>query len=89
MSESNENRPIESLRNLGPKSCKWLRLVGLNTVANMERIGAVVAYRLAKRQQPQVSLNLLWGLAAGLEGQDWRDLSEETKQQLLEELESL
>lgn len=68
--------PIESLLNLGPKSGQWLREAGITTVAELERLGPVVAYRLVKQHQPKASLNLLWALAAGLKGQDWRELTE-------------
>lgn len=34
---------IESLRNLGPKSSQWLRDAGINTIAELDRLGAVAA----------------------------------------------
>jgi DNA transformation protein len=70
MSEGLENEPIESLRNLGPKSGHWLREVGIHTIADLQRIGPVVAYRIIKQRQPSTSLNLLWAMAAGLEEKD-------------------
>jgi DNA transformation protein and related proteins len=77
--------PIESLRNLGLKSGQWLREVGITTIAELERLGPVVTFRLVKQRQPKASLNLLWALAAGLKGKDWRELTEATKQQLRKE----
>jgi len=71
--------PIESLRNLGPQSGQWLRDTGITTIAELERLGPVVAYRLVKQHQPKASLNLLRAMAAGLKGKDWRKLSEEEK----------
>ncbi|HEV7280009.1 MAG TPA: TfoX/Sxy family protein [Pirellulaceae bacterium] len=82
-------RPIESLRNLGPASAAWLREAGVETVEDLARLGAVVAYRLVKRREPKASLNLLWALAAGLDDIDWRDLSAERKAALKAELGSL
>lgn len=79
--------PIESLRNLGPKSSQWLRDVGIATVADLERLGPVVAYRLVKQRHQKASLNLLWALAAGLKGKDWRELTEATKEGLRKEAE--
>jgi DNA transformation protein len=79
--------PIESLRNLGRKSGQWLRAVGITTIAELERLGPLVAYRLVKQRQPKASLNLLWALAAGVKGQDWRKLSVTTKQRLRQEAE--
>ena len=79
--------PIESLRNLGPKSAQWLREEGITTIAELERLGPVVAYRLVKQHQPKASLNLLWAMAAGLKGNDWRELSEASKKRLRKEAE--
>lgn len=83
------DRPIESLRNLGPASAAWLREAGVATMADLQRLGPVVAYRLAKRREPKASLNLLWALAAGLEDLDWRELSAATKTRLLADLAAL
>ncbi len=77
--------PIEALLNLGPKSAQWLREAGIHTLAELRRMGPVVAYRLVKQEQPKASLNLLWALAAGLQGKDWRSLSAQEKSQLLRE----
>ena len=79
--------PIESLRNLGPKSGQWLREAGIATIAELERLGPVVAFRLVKQHQPSASLNLLWAIAAGLKGKDWRELEEATKTRLRKETE--
>ena len=81
------NLPIESLRNLGPKSGQWLRDAGITTIAELDRLGPVVAYRLVKQRQPKASLNLLWAMAAGLKGKDWRELTEATKKRLRKEAE--
>jgi DNA transformation protein len=77
--------PIEELQNLGARSGQWLREVGVSTVGELRHLGAVTAYRLVKEQQPGVSLNLLWAMAAGLEQRDWRDLTSIEKQQLKRE----
>ena len=78
---------IESLRNLGPKSGQWLREAGITTIAELERLGPVIAFRLVKQHQPKASLNLLWAMAAGLKGKDWRELTEATKKRLRKEAE--
>ena len=85
--ESDLGRPIENLKNLGPKSGQWLREVGIATIGELERLGPVIAYRLVKQQQRNASLNLLWALAAGLKDLDWRDLAEEQKDRLRREAE--
>ncbi|HEY1067939.1 MAG TPA: TfoX/Sxy family DNA transformation protein [Pirellulales bacterium] len=80
------NLPVDALPNLGPQSRVWLSEAGIGTVAELERLGAVVAYRLVKQCRPRASLNLLWALAAALQGVDWRELSAATKSRLLREL---
>lgn len=76
---------IETLLNLGPQSVQWLQEAGISTIAELEHIGPVVAYRLVKKRQPKASLNLLWALAAGLEGKNWREISDTTKRRLRQE----
>lgn len=83
------NAPIESLANFGSKSGQWLREVGINTIGDLEIVGALTAYQLVKQNEESVSLNLLWALLGGLEGKDWRELSEKTKQLSLAELATL
>lgn len=73
---------IATLKNLGPKSADWLRESGIATVGDLRRLGPVVAYLLVKGRRPGASLNLLWALAAGLDGRDWRELSESAKSRL-------
>jgi hypothetical protein len=82
-------RPIESLRNLGPASAAWLRDAGVETVEDLVRFGPVVAYRRVNRHEAKANLNLLWALAAGLRDLDWRELSAESKVALKAELDAL
>jgi DNA transformation protein len=85
--EMKDNLPIESLPNLGLKTGQWLRDSGITTIDELERLGPVVAYRLVKQRQPRASLNLLWAMAAGLEGKNWRELTDATKKLLQKEAE--
>lgn len=84
--ESQLSEPIDNLPNLGKTSAAWLREAGIPTIHELDRLGPVVAYRLVKQRQPSASLNLLWGIAAGLLSKDWRELMEDEKQRLLSEL---
>jgi DNA transformation protein len=86
-SESSLREPIDNLPNLGPTSVAWLREVGIGTIAELQEYGPVAAYRLVKLRQPTASLNLLWSLAAGLQGKDWRKLSQAEQESLRSELE--
>ena len=86
-SEDELGVPICNLRNLGSTSAEWLRDVGIQTKSDLERFGPALAYRLVKRRQPTVSLNLLWAMAAGLQDRDFRELSDDEKSRLLQEIE--
>ncbi len=83
----NLSEPIENLRNLGATSAVWLRDAGIATLGDLQDCGAVFAYMQVKRRNPKVSLNLLWALAAGLQGRDWRELTDTEKARLRAEIE--
>lgn len=87
--EGDLSEPIDNLRNLGPTSAAWLREVGITTIAELQHLGPTLAYRMVKEKQPNTSLNLLWALAAGISDRDWRELSEEEKERLPAEVESV
>jgi len=80
---------IEGLRNLGATSAAWLRSVGILTQRQLRDFGAVVAFKIVRDKNPKASLNLLWAMAAGLEGRDWRELSALEKESLRVELKRL
>ena len=84
--ESELSEPIENLRNLGSTSAAWLREADIRTIADLRDVGPVFAYMRVKCGKQQVSLNLLWALAAGLKDIDWRELTNEEKQELLAEM---
>lgn len=68
-----ENAPIESPLNLVTKSGQLLREAGITTIAELDRLGPVIADRPVKQSQPKASLDCLWATAR-LEGEDWREL---------------
>jgi hypothetical protein len=81
--------PIETLRNLGQASGEALRAVGIRSIGDLERVGAVAAFKLVKRVRPDATLSWLWAMAAGLKDRDLADLSAEEKDRLRAELESV
>jgi hypothetical protein len=83
-----DDAPIECLPNLGPQSGQWLREAGVATTTELARLGPVVAYLLVKQRQPRANLNLLWALAAGLQGKDWRKLTAATKNRLRQQVDA-
>ena len=80
---------LEKLRNLGPVSAGWLAEMGIRSREDLLRIGSVEAYAMVRSHHADASLNLLWGLEAALQDIDWRELSDESKHRLREELSEL
>jgi predicted flap endonuclease-1-like 5' DNA nuclease len=76
------------LPNLGPKSAAVLAQVGVKTLADLRRIGAVPAYLRAKAAVPGVSLNLLYALVGALGGNDWREVKRTRRLELLMQLDA-
>jgi DNA transformation protein len=73
--------------NLGPKSASVLVRAGIISLAEVERLGAVKVYSLAKRAEPTVTLNLLWALEGAVIGQPWQVVAKEHRASLLIALE--
>lgn len=71
------------IKNMGPKSRVWLHEIGIDTLEDLEAIGAVEAYRRLKTARPtEVSLNALWGMQAALLNIHWNALTPEMKAEL-------
>lgn len=78
---------IAGLKSLGPKSQQMLARAGITTVAELRRLGAVVAYARARQANTGASLNLLWALESALTGQPWQAVAREHRTSLLLALE--
>lgn len=74
--------PVESLRNLGPRSAEWLESIGIRNRTDIESLGSVQIYAILKGQGMPVSLNLVYALEATLLDLDWRELPQERKAEL-------
>jgi DNA transformation protein len=82
--------PVTMLSNLGPASAVMLAEVGIHTIGELRAIGAVKAYvRVRAVRTRGASVNLLWSMAAGLDGRGWQEVSAEEKESLLAEVRSL
>lgn len=57
--------------------------VGVQTLGQLKRKGAIAAYVAAKRKNKTVSLNLLYGIIAAIENCDWRKVHRERKLELV------
>ena len=60
---------LTTLKNVGPKTIGWLQVVGIESVEDLEDMGAAEAYIRLKTAFPdKVTLNALWGLQGALAG---------------------
>jgi DNA transformation protein len=64
-----------------------LARAGVTTVEQLRQMGSVSAYVMAKRANPNVSLNLLWGLESALSGEPWQEVARRHRTSLLLALE--
>ena len=79
----NSETPLSELKNFGPKSADWLYQVGIETLNDLEALGAVEAYLRVKHRFPkQVSLHLLYALQATLMNLRWNELPPDIKAEL-------
>ena len=84
------NLPVTALRNLGPKSAVMLAEAGIRTIGELRAIGAPKAYvRVKANRSRGASVNLLWSMAAALDGRGWQEVSTEEKALLLAEVRRL
>jgi DNA transformation protein len=79
----------QSLLNLGPVSWKMLERAGFKDIESVRAVGPVRTYLAVKDVEKKASLNLLYALAAGLQGRRWSDLTPHEKGRLIRELEDL
>lgn len=78
-----KNKPDQQLLGLGPFSLRILRAAGIHTRAELEKLGPVNAFLAAKRVEPKVSLNLLWGIAGAVTDTHWTKLPADFRSSLL------
>jgi hypothetical protein len=70
---------IRDLRNLGLKSEQQLAGIGIHSVEELRRRGAVRTFAELRRARSGASLNMLWALCGALEpwpeGKHWREVA--------------
>ncbi len=74
------------IRNVGPKSATWLRLVGIETEADVRATGAIEVFMMVKRAGFKPSLNLLYALEGAVLDCHWTAISTERKNELVAEV---
>jgi DNA transformation protein len=78
------NNELLHLKNLGKTSAQWLNAVGIHTVADLRRQGAVDAYKAVRKRGFRASRVLLYAIEAALLDIHRNDLPEDRKQELNE-----
>jgi DNA transformation protein and related proteins len=84
---SASNHELLQLKNLGMASVNILHAIGINTYADLQKIGAVEAYRRIRSRDINVSKVMLYALQGALMNVHWNDLSPDVKAQLVSEAE--
>jgi len=76
-------------KNIGPKTLERLQAVGVNSLEDLEAMGAVEVYRQLKAAYPRdVSIVALYALQGALLNLHWNALPPEMKAELRAEAES-
>lgn len=76
--------PVEALKNIGATSAAWLRALGVETRADLVRLGPVFVYLLLRHRFPGrgIGLLMLYALEGALTGQPWTALDPDTRARL-------
>ena len=73
------NDELQHLRNLGKTSAQWLHAVGIHSISDLRRLGAVDAYRAVKARGFRASKVLLYAIEGALLDVHWNDIPAERK----------
>jgi len=65
---------LARLAGLGPRSAAWLVEVGVESMADIDRLGSVEIYRRLRLAREGITLNMLYALESLVLGCHWRDL---------------
>lgn len=71
--------PVDQLKNIGPKTAPWLHAIGVHTRADLETMGALMAYKIVQHQQRDVNLLWLYALEGALQNRAWNSFSAEER----------
>ncbi|WP_317931842.1 TfoX/Sxy family protein [Halioxenophilus sp. WMMB6] len=72
------------LKNIGAASVNILHAVGIHSVNDLKKVGAVETYLRIKHRGINVSKVMLYALQGALEDTHWNDLSPQEKAELIE-----
>lgn len=77
--------PPEKIANIGPKTQAQLRQIGIRTIEDLAKLGAIDAFVRLKRAGFKPSLNALYSFEGALTGRHWTKLSPDEKLHLVGE----
>ena len=80
---------LAGLPGLGATSAGWLVEVGVESLADIDRLGSVAIYRRLRVARAGITLNMLYALESLVLGCHWRDLSSDRKAALRAEVSDL
>lgn len=83
------NDELQHLRNLGKTSAQWLHAVGIHSLSDLKRLGAVDAYRAVKARGFKASKVLLYAIEGALLDVHWNDIPAERKEALNQQVDLL
>lgn len=77
---------LQSMKNLGKTSAQWLNAVGIHSIGDLQRVGAINAYRAVKNRGFPATKVLMYAIEAALEDRCWREITTERKELLNSQL---
>ncbi|MEO0443168.1 MAG: TfoX/Sxy family protein [Pseudomonadota bacterium] len=80
---SKNHSDLHGLKNLGAASVNILHAVGINSYADLQKVGPIDAYLRIKDRDIHVSKVMLYALQGALLDIHWSQLAPDMKQQLL------
>lgn len=80
---------LSRLKGLGPKSERRLNDIGVQTRADLERLGPVQAFLLLRAADPRTSLNFLYAMVGALADRHWTEIARADRHRLLNELDGI
>lgn len=79
------SRPVDRLRNLGPKSVEWLAAIGIHTAEDLIEVGYAAAYQeLIATGTARPHRMLLYALAGAVMDRDCMGFTRDEKREIEE-----
>jgi DNA transformation protein len=80
---------IDELKGLGDKSTDMLKSIGISTVNEFMAKDPFVIYASLKKQDPSISLNMLYAIIGAQENLHWQEVATTRKTEILMRLDDM